>query len=526
MIPDLDDRFFSRVDDDILQAYLKDSKIIAPEKSSHIGSFLNPDTHRFVADFYKAWNWGTADSVIDFARTVKERTGNSKVVGAFYGSYGCTHFQNTGTVSGVLRILDSGYIDFLAAPGNYENRLPGGVTAQREMQDSFRLRNRIFLVEEDTRTHLSSELNRNFTGTHTLEDSLTNMKRDFGRDLSEDLQAWWYDHSGEGGWYDHPELLALIKRQQEVAKKAYGWDRNISAEIALLYDQDSTWYTSHRTMADLCHMMRNLEIHRIGAPVTYHFHDDLTLSNMPDYKLYVFLNDFVFSDTDREVIEQKVKTGGKTALWVYAPGIINPDGNPRFSLDNIHELTGMKVGMEKGPVWPACRLVSGNENIMKGVSAEKEYGYFDREMFGTVANIQPPGPAWSTLLYPCIYGDDPDAEVLAKFTANNRPALIARDFGSWRSVHACFKAVRSDIIRAIARYAGCHVYSETDDVLYANRHFVTLHASGSGEKVIKLSEPANPFEIYEKKHYGNNTREIRFNLRKGETKTFCLHGIV
>lgn len=524
-IPNLEDRYFCRVDDEILSSYRKDSKtLISPEKPSIIGCFLNPETHRFVADYYKAWHAGTADSIIHFARVVKERTRNTKVVGAFYGSYGCTHFQEGGTAAAVLRILDSGYVDFLAAPGNYENRLPGGVTAQREMQDSFRLRNRIFLVEEDTRTHLSGEVNCNFTGTHTLQDSITNMKRDFGRDLSEDLQAWWYDMAAEGGWYDHPDILSLIKRQQEIAKKAYDLDRRMNTEIALLYDQDSLWFTSQRTLVDVCHMMRNLEIHKIGAPVNYYFHDDLSLENMPEYKLYVFMNCFVLSDKEREVIEKRVKTGGKTALWLYAPGIINLDKKPHFSTGHITELTGINVGMEKGPVFPACRLVSGNNEILKGVPVDKDYGYFDREMFGTIANVQPPGPAWSTLLYPCIYGDDPEAEVLAAFKANNKPALLARDFGNWHSIYSGFKAVRSDLLRAIARYAGCHIYAETDDVLYANRHFVTLHASTTGEKVIRFPEESDVFEIYEKRFYGMKTKEVKFSLQKGETKTFYLHG--
>ncbi len=524
-IPDLDDRRFSRVDDDLLRAYLADpADIPAPEHPSHIGSFLNPDTHRFVADFYKAWNWGTADSVIHFARVVKEKTGNTKVTGAFYGSYGCTHFQNTGTVSGVLRILDSGYVDFLAAPGNYENRLPGGVTGQREMQDSFRLRNRIFLVEEDTRTHLSGDVNTEFTGTHTLRDAITNMKRDFGRNLSEDLQAWWYDMAARGGWYDHPELLSLISRQQEVARKFYELDRTGRPEIALLYDQDSTWYASHRTHVDLCHMLRNLEVHRIGAPVAYHFHDDLALAGMPDYKLYVFLNCFALSGRDREIINARVKNGNKTALWVYAPGIINPDAERRFSTEHVRQLTGVRTGMEKGPVFPACRITTAPHPVTAGLYRDRDYGYFDRMMFGTIANVQPPGPAWSTLLYPCIYPDDPAADVLATFTANGRPALAAKDFGDWRSVYAAFKAVRADILRGVARYAGCHIYSESDDVLYASRHFVTLHASTGGEKILRFPAPCDPYEIYERKSYGCGVDRIHFRLEKGDTKTFFLHG--
>ena len=508
-----------------MQGYLENPNAIpAPEHPSHIGCFLNPDTHQFVADFYKAWHYGTADSIIHFARIVKEKTSNRKVTGAFYGSYGCTHFQNTGTVSGVIRILESGVVDFLAAPGNYENRHPGGVTAQREIQDSFRVRNRIFLVEEDTRTHLSGALSRNFTGTHTLFDSITNMKRNFGRNIAEDLQAWWYDMSSTGGWYDHPDILALIKRQQEIARMLYTYDRTPTPEIALIYDQDSTWYASHRTHVDLCHMLRDLEIHRIGAPVAYHFHDDLALENMPEYKLYVFLNCFALTDRDRKTINRRVKRDGKTALWIYGAGVINPDQTTRFSTEHITELTGIKAGMRKGPAQPACSVTAEAGEFLEKLNPEREYGRFDRQMSGTIANIQPPGPAWSTLLYPCFFADDTGAAVLARFTENGLSALAARDFGAWRSIHAYFKAVRSDILRAAAHSAGCHIYVESDDILYASRHFVTLHASESGRKILRFPEPCDPFEIYERTSYGRGVTSIDMYLDTGDTKTFYLHG--
>jgi len=51
-----------------------------------------------------------------------------------------------------------------------------------------------------------------------------------------------------------------------------------------------------------------------------------------------------------------------------------------------------------------------------------------------------------------------------------------------------------------------------------------LHASTAGEKILKFQEPSDPFEVYELKSYGHGTREIRFNMEEGETKTFCLRG--
>ena len=47
---------------------------------------------------------------------------------------GVRPFYNSTTTTSTMTILDSGKVDFLAAPGVYNNREPGGCVAQREMQ--------------------------------------------------------------------------------------------------------------------------------------------------------------------------------------------------------------------------------------------------------------------------------------------------------------------------------------------------------------------------------------------------------
>ena len=78
------------------------------------------------------------------------------------------------------------------------------------------------------------------------------------------------------------------------------------------------------------------------------------------------------------------------------------------------------------------------------------------------------------------------------------------------------------LYRALARHAGCHIYSDNDDVLYANHNYVTLHASSSGKKKLRFNRPASPFEVHEEKFYGKDTLEIEFDMYLGETKMFRL----
>ena len=494
----------------------------APPVDAAIGPFINPDTHRFTADFYRALNQGSADSIISFARHLKARTGGMKIVGSFYGGFGpATH----GSASEHTRVLDSGVVDFLASPGDYVNRKPGGDVALHNMLDSYRLRDKLFVLEEDTRTFAMNPCPD--WGVNTLAESIEVMKRDFGRSLAEDLTAWWFDMAWhERRWYRFPKMQAMIQRQQQVAHTLYARPRAPQAEIAFLYDQESLLYTGNWTLADLGHRLRSWEMHRIGAPVAYHYLEDLEHPAMPDYKLYVFVNAFVLDDHRRALIAQFLHRQPCTALWLYAPGIIHPDRDPRFAVENVTALTGVQTGCLLEPALPYCRLTPEGAQRLPDARADWDYGWFtDRESSGTVESwLQPQGLAQFSLLYPYLFGDDPNAEVLLRFNADDRPAMVMAEHDGLRTINAYIKAPRAELFRGAARLAGCHIYNTSDDILYASPHFVTLHASVSGEKVIQLPSPVDPYEIYEQRSYGTGITELRFILRKGETRTFYLHG--
>ena len=274
IIPNVQEQYFIFMEEGIMDAmkyYESAERIIGKnidmdaEKAANLGVFLNMKDYRYVADFYDAFHEATAEAIIYFAKLLKERYAG-KIVGAFYGSYGCTDFFNSSTATSTLPILDSGYVDFLAAPGVYNNREPGGSVAQREMQDSFRLRGQMFVAEEDSRTHLEDSFYRDAMGLYDVRDSIVTLKRDFARVLCEDIYAWWFDQHAEGGRYQHEEIYKLFRRQEEIAQFAYGLDRNKENEIALIYDQESCHTVSMYTNTLMLDYYRTSDLPRIGAP--------------------------------------------------------------------------------------------------------------------------------------------------------------------------------------------------------------------------------------------------------------------
>ena len=213
-IPDCEKRYFvNGVDYDIdhpPKMYSTSNKPEPPSNGTNIGHFIDLNYHRDVYDFYRALHMGTANSVIHFGNVIKKRSNGEKLTGAFYGSAGSVKYFSFGQIGGVQHILESDMIDFLASPGVYENRQPGGFTGQRQVFDSFILHNKMFIVEDDARTHHENAYYRNYNELYGVEDSINILKREFGRNICQDTQAWWFDQHIGGGRYKDRDILYLL----------------------------------------------------------------------------------------------------------------------------------------------------------------------------------------------------------------------------------------------------------------------------------------------------------------------------
>lgn len=488
-----------------------------PESAANLGVFVNADTNLPTVDFYHAWSRATANSIIYFARQLKKRRPH-QLVGAFYGSYGCTDYYDASTAQAVLPILDSGFVDFLAAPGCYDNREPGGYVAQREMQDSFRLRNQIFIAEEDSRTHLENDFYRDAMGLYDIQDTITTLKRDFSRNLCEETYAWWFDQHKDGGRYQHPEIYRLFARQQEVARKALSFDRTKKNEIALIFDQESLHYISAGTNRTMLDHYRSAELSRIGAPADYYFHDDMARADMPDYKLYVMVNLFCLNEEERTAIQEKAARNHAAVVWLYAPGFIDPEKDVRMSNDYITQLTGFEVERLDDTVSPRFKITQPHP-ALRYADPYRRYGYIDRDVHSNVwlgSSLTPP------FVNPCFCIRENGAEILGRYLINGKGALAIREYKGFTSVYCAAPILRAELIASLAEYSGCHLFTHTDDCLYANENFVSIHSNHSGERTLFFKRACHPFEIYEKRFYGHNVTQITIDLNPGDTRTFCI----
>ena len=233
---------------------------------------------------------------------------------------------------------------------------------------------------------------------------------------------------------------------------------------------------------------------------------------MPDNKLYVFVNVFELTDAERAANKAKLRKNHAAALFVYASGVINPDREKRFSADNIADLTGFAMVMDPEERSPKFRILP--HDITAGMQNRFIYGWQDRrrlQALGENADVK-------TYLWPAFYPTD--GEAAAKFLTFDAPALSVKEADGYTSIYHGAKMVRSDTLRSIAAWAGCHIYCDSDDVTYIGGQYITIHASSKGAKTLRFPKPVTLMEVYENRIYAENITELTLDMYLGETKMF------
>lgn len=253
----------------------------------------------------------------------------------------------------------------------------------------------------------------------------------------------------------------------------------------------------------------------------WYFHDDLARADMPDYKMYVMLNCYYLTDAERRAIFDKARKNGATVVWLYAPGYICPDADPVTDAKNISETVGMNVCMEAKTAFPYFK-VDTSHPAMSFASPTRRYGHIDRDVHSNIwisPTVLPPA-----YVNPLFYIDDPVAEVLGRYCSDGKAALAVSYRHGFPSVYCAAKVLRSELLASLAKWSGCHIYTTSDDVLFANENFVSINASCDGKRIIRFKRPCSPYEVYERRYYGHNVTEIEVKLSLGETKMWSLAG--
>lgn len=522
-LPGIAERYFvDGADYDLLHPLVKYATSDAPEGPSDaytIGVFSRLNRSRRAMDFYQALAQGTAESVIYFGRIIKEKN-PGLLTGAFCGSLGCCKYFTFGTAGATLPILDSGVIDFLASPGVYENREPGGFTGGRQVYDSFRLRGRMFITEEDCRTHLENAYYRDGFALYDMADTAAVMTREFGKNYCQNLGAWWFDQHVGGGRYRDPDILSLMGKLQTLGRElTLAQDiADFTPEVAFIYDEASLHAVSEETSHQAVEFLKNYVIDRPGFPHAEHFVADMSEAAMPDYKLYVFVNCYVMDNKTRQNIKKKLSANQATALFLWGQGFGNPDAPAGECLDPRHmsDLMGISVSLLPGTRYARYRISEPADPVFRGFDPAELLGDYTGRMEPNCSHTKGPRPD-HVILCPVLVAAE-EGEVLGRFAADGTPALTRRRGEDYDVLYLASRHVEARLLHNIAREAGVHTFTESGDTFYAGGGLLTLHAAASGEKHLSFPYPVRVEDALSGEVLTEKGMSLSFSLRRGQTR--------
>ena len=505
-----------------------------------------------VIDFFACLNETAASSAPVLCRAAKEACKGEQIVGVFYGylatmswnaglftpkgfaNHELSAYQRSGHLA-LSKVLESPDIDFIASPYDYLFRNIGGVGDFMSATESITQSGKLYWFEDDTRTHTVP--GSNYGEAFSLDESISILRRNFGHMLTEDAALWWMEQGmGERSWFGSPEIQAELGRLVRLWEKTLSLERKTpTAEIAVIFDEKGPMYESLSNALSwpLIYKQRVYGLSRMGAPYRFHLLNDLVEGKMPDYKLYIFLNCFYLNAAERKALDEKVKRDGNVALWLFGAGIGNERG---LSLENMMALTGFQFA-SLDSVWElTCSIRNYQHPITQGLRADT--------VFGTDLRIGP-----------IITVSDPEATTLGLLIFNqgrNEPGFAVKDFGKgarllrpdedgtrndialedskssvftngdWSSVYSTAPNIPADLLRNIAQYAGCHIYNEANDVIYANRHFICLHSAQGGSRTINLPKRMNLWDVFAEKQIASSVASFQANIPPGSTALYYL----
>ena len=489
------------------------------------GIFFDPKVSSQVPDYFAFYNDLISDVLLEQVRAAKQAVHRRKIVGVFYG-YLWTNYQhlsmNHSGHLGLQRILDCRDIDFVAGPYTYDNRSVGGANNAQGLPETVARYAKLYFNEADTETHLHQRQWRwgnslrnpvDFAETKGL------LVRDFAYAFTGGFGTWFMELLG--GMYHDPAIIDLLVRLLAIDREYLEADKRAETQIAAVLDEPSFTYVAdgEPLLTALLNVQKSYELVYLGAPFETVRLADLVAGRTPPFKFYLFLNTFRVTSHQRERVQARLSQNGATALWVYAPGYIDQN----LSVENICRLTGIRLA-ERDQTGELCvkitnfahpytRSLPGGMAYGTDVNVEAIRRYFDHQIY--LKDLSDPNlpPLPGLKIAPQFYGDDSEATVLGRLAGHDRPGLLVKRLSRWTSVYSSAPILPAALLRNIARAAGCHIYTDANDVVYASRRFLAIYSPTGGQRTIQLRRPGRVLDLLEGRVLASKAQSFSLQLQ-------------
>ena len=485
------------------------------------GDFMNPSTRQELVDYRDFVGDVTVEKINRFARAVKEECKQPRIVGTFYNYFIGLSSRPAKMLHGVghlsmTKLMRSPYVDFMCSPVSYYDRGSGGTEYTQCLEDSVPLHGKMWFNEVDSRTYLTVKERKTDPSLIVTPKakSIEVLKRHLAHAFLKGAGMWWMDLTKEG-WYQDADLMKVVSRGQEIYQEGLLDKWKSTTEIAVIVDDQSAKYLAGDSKVQQALVFWQVpEIARIGAPFDIYIAEDIG-DDLPHHKLYIFLNLFKTNKVQMQTIHRILRRDKATALWLYAAGLLGKDISP----DNMLKLTGIRFAALAEEYNPHMKIVRSDHPLGKMLPVGLEAG----------TNIRKPTSrqkrSWlekTPAVSPVVYPVDDKAAVLARLNYKNKPGMVVKDLGEWKSVWSGAFPLPAKILREIAKYAGVHIYDDKDDFVMANSRFLAIHCRDDGQRNIALPAEFDVYDLWNKKYLARKARNVNVKAKKGSSFLFKL----
>lgn len=470
------------------------------------------------ADYLEILNLPVTQAADYFGQIIKNTSNGNLLSGmeihaAFFTS------PTNGTVF-LQHLLESPHIDLFGGPSAYENRGVGKSPFYRVAAATLDAHDKLWLNEGDYRTHFSYGTPNGAVGEPPLSADETRqlLYREFARGVAFNYVTYLMDAGWN--WFVGSRTIQTIHEiiQADRLVKQLGVERK--NEVAIITDQESQIYSNY--YSNPIAMMLDNTLDRLGTGWDFYgMKDFFASSDQERYKLIVFLNIRALNQGERDQINA-LKTNNRTLVWLHDSGIVDLTHQDSDPAELISTLTGitMKAGLlpKKIHANPDAFQKAGFMIPAEDISMSGGTTTLFREVSpGDAATNRPFGNR------PTIFHSIDTEAVSLGEDAEGRAFIVMKEFENWTSFYSTLPKVEPELLRQLAKKAGCHLYLETNDVFFSAGNWIAVHAGEAGEKHLSFPEPTGVYDVFHDKIVSSDpVKSIKLHLKKHETRLLYL----
>lgn len=464
--------------------------------SAAAGWFHDPVAEARLLDYLRYEQIAMVEPLERFARAIKEETNGERLVTFFYGYTfelcGLPWGPAKGGHYALERLLRCPDVDILCSPISYQDRQLGGAGDFMTAIDSIHAAGKLWLVEDDTRTHLTAE-GEGFEGGSTLQETQWIHTRQFGHLLPRRLATWYMD-LGATGWLNDPGIWSNLARLREQYERALGEPPTWSPDVAVIVDEEGALYgradwALHRSLV----YETRIALARAGAPQRWHLLSDLVAGRVPKCQAYVMLNCFHLDGEERAAIARE--TAGSAAIWFYGGGFLDDGPAQPAAPGEVQATMADATGLP---------IIAGEPR--KAGDPLSPVTWFDGDPLLE--------PFWTVR-------EDQGVEVLTRLADGTPGIALAETDAVLRAYVAPLGCTSADFRKLFLR-AGAHVYCESDDVVLTDDRFLCVSATSAGVKAIHLRRPATVTDAVTGEVVAAEASSFSLSMELGEARVLWL----